>query len=213
MTYRSLMRSAVPAAALLAVLTGPVGTAWLRAQTPGVQATPAATSPGSVVDPNSYRIGAGDVLEINVWKEPEASVPSAIVRPDGKITLPLIKEVEVDGLTPVEVEKLLASKFDRLIHGVDVTVVVKDIRSKKAYLIGAVKKEGPLLLLSNMTVLQVLSEAGGLTDYAKKKKIYILRTENGQQRKIMFNYDEVIKGEKVDQNILVRPEDTIVVPH
>src|SRR5579859_7531879 len=115
MTYRSLLRSAVPAAALLAVLTGPVGTAWLRAQTPGVQATPAATSPGSVVDPNSYRIGAGDVLEINVWKEPEASVPSAIVRPDGKITLPLIKEVEVEGLTPVELQKLLASKLDH--HG------------------------------------------------------------------------------------------------
>ena len=153
------------------------------------------------------------MLEINVWKEPEASVGSAIVRPDGKITLPLIKEVEVDGLTPVEVEKLLASKLDHLIHGVDVTVVVKDIRSKKVYLIGAVKKEGPLLLLSNMTILQVLAEAGGLTDFAKKKKIYILRTENGQQRKIMFNYDEVIKGEHVDQNILVRPEDTIVVPH
>jgi polysaccharide export outer membrane protein len=204
------MRSAVPAAALLAVLTGAEGTARLKAQTPPA---PAAASPDNAADPNTYRIGAGDVLEINVWKEPEASVPSAIVRPDGKITLPLIKEVEVEGLTPVELQKLLASKLDRLIHGVDVTVVVKDIRSKKAYLIGAVKKEGPLLLLSNMTVLQVLSEAGGLTDFAKKKKIYILRTENGQQRKIMFNYDEVIKGEHVEQNILVRPEDTIVVPH
>jgi polysaccharide export outer membrane protein len=210
MTNRSLMRSAVPAAALLAVLTGAEGTARLKAQTPPA---PAAASPDNAADPNTYRIGAGDVLEINVWKEPEASVPSAIVRPDGKITLPLIKEVEVEGLTPVELQKLLASKLDRLIHGVDVTVVVKDIRSKKAYLIGAVKKEGPLLLLSNMTVLQVLSEAGGLTDFAKKKKIYILRTENGQQRKIMFNYDEVIKGEHVEQNILVRPEDTIVVPH
>ena len=210
MTNRSLMRSAVPAAALLAVLTGAEGTARLKAQTPPA---PAAASPDNAADPNTYRIGAGDVLEINVWKEPEASVPSAIVRPDGKITLPLIKEVEVEGLTPVELQKLLASKLDRLIHGVDVTVVVKDIRSKKAYLIGAVKKEGPLLLLSNMTVLQVLSEAGGLTDFAKKKKIYILRTENGQQRKIMFNYDEVIKGEHVEQNVLVRPEDTIVVPH
>jgi len=210
MTYRNLGRNVVSVAALLLVLMGAVGTALLIAQTPP---KPATTIPASAADPNSYRIGAGDVLEINVWKEPEASVGSAIVRPDGKITLPLIKEVEVDGLTPVQVEKLLASKLESLIHGVDVTVVVKDIRSKKVYLIGAVKKEGPLLLLSNMTLLQVLAEAGGLTDFAKKKKIYILRTENGQQRKIMFNYDEVIKGEKVDQNILVRPEDTIVVPH
>ena len=211
MTFRNFGRRAAPAAVLLAVMTGAYSTPPLSAQTP---ATPPTTTPASTTDPNSYRIGAGDVLEINVWKEPEASVPSVVVRPDGKVTLPLLKEVEVVGVTPVELQKLLVSKLDpKFIHGADVTVVVKEIRSKKVYLIGAVKKEGPLLLLSNMTVLQVLAEAGGLTDFAKKKKIYILRTENGQQKKIPFNYDQVIKGEHMEQNIMVLPDDTIIVPH
>lgn len=211
MTYGSLMRNAVPAVALLAVLTGAEGTARLRAQTPPA---PAATSPDNATDQNAYRIGAGDVLEINVWKEPEASVSGVIVRPDGKITLPLLKEVEVNGLTPVQLQKLLVSKLDpQFIRGADVTVVVKDIRSKKVYLIGAVKREGPVPLLYSMTVLQVLAEAGGLTDFAKRKKIYILRTENGQQQKLLFNYDQAIKGEHVEQNILIRPDDTIIVPH
>src|SRR5690348_11812237 len=107
MTYRNFRRNAVPIAALLAVFMGTDGTASLKAQAPPAPAAPAATSPASAADPNSYRIGAGDVLEINVWKEPEASVGSVIVRPDGKITLPLLKEVEVNSLTPVEVEKLL----------------------------------------------------------------------------------------------------------
>ena len=204
--WRIVARS-IPLAALLAVLTCVDS---VSAQKPAA----AATSPDNAADPNSYRIGAGDVLEINVWKEPEASVSGVVVRPDGKITLPLLKEVEVNGLTPVQLQKLLASKLDpHFIQGADVTVVVKDIRSKKVYLIGAVKKEGPVPLLSSMTVLQVLAEAGGITEFAKKKKIYVLRNENGQQQKLPFNYDEVIKGEHMEQNIQVRPDDTIIVPH
>jgi polysaccharide export outer membrane protein len=210
------MRRTAPVTVLFAVLTCVSPTTPLGAQAPA--GPPAAAAPttnlGNTTDPNSYRIGAGDVLEINVWKEPEASVSGVVVRPDGKITLPLLKEVEVNGLTPADVQKLLVSKLDpQFIHGADVTVVVKDIRSKKVYLIGAVKREGPIPLLSNMTVLQVLAEAGGLTDFAKRKKIYILRHENGHQKKLPFNYDQVIKGEHMDQNILIRPDDTIVVPH
>jgi polysaccharide export outer membrane protein len=94
-----------------------------------------------------------------------------------------------------------------------VTVVVKEIRSKKVYLVGAVKKEGPVPLLADLTVLQVLSEAGGLTEYAKKKKIYVLRKENGKQIKLPFNYDAVVKGEHMEQNIPLLPDDMIVVPH
>ena len=162
--------------------------------------------------PAGYRIGAGDALQINVWNEPAASVGSVVVRPDGKISLPLVKEVDVLGLTPTELEKVLAARLAHFIRDADVTVVVQQIHSKKVYLIGAAKREGPVPLLSNMTILQVLAEAGGLTDYAKKKKIYLLRDENGKQVKHLFDYEAVIKGEHIEQNIPVLPDDTIVVP-
>jgi polysaccharide export outer membrane protein len=163
--------------------------------------------------PEGYRVGAGDVIAVVVWKEPDASVPETMVRADGKITLPLVKEVEIVGYTPTELEKDLAEKYARYIPGADVTVVVKEITSRKVYMIGAVKKEGPLLLLAPMTVLQAITEAGGLTDYAKRKKIYILRTEKGKQTRLPFDYNAVIKGEHQEQNISVQPGDSIVIPH
>jgi len=171
------------------------------------------TIPNGPNVPSGYRIGAGDSLGINVWREQEASVQSVTVRPDGKISLPLVKEVDALGLTPAELEKLLTSKLEPVIRGVDVTVVVREIRSKKVYLIGAVNKVGPVPLLSDMTVLQALAEAGGITDFAKKKNIYVMRNENGKQVKLPFNYVAVIKGEHIEQNIKLQPDDTIVVPH
>jgi len=135
-----------------------------------------------------------------------------VVRPDGKISLPLVKEVDVLGLMPAELEKVLTARLARFIRDADVTVVVQQIHSKKVYLVGAAKKEGPVPLLSSMTVLQVLSEAGGLSDYAKKRKIYVLRTENGKQVKHPFDYQAVIRGEHIEQNIPVLPDDIIVVP-
>jgi polysaccharide export outer membrane protein len=169
----------------------------------------------SAVEPAGYRIGAGDVLQILVWKEPEASVPSVVVRTDGKITVPFVKEIEVAGMTPAELEKILAGKFTKFIRDVDVTsvtVVPKEILSQKVYLLGAVKKEGPVPLKSSMTVLQALNEAGGLTEYAKRKKIYVLRNDSGKQIRLPFDYTAVIRGEHPEQNILVRAEDTVVVP-
>jgi polysaccharide biosynthesis/export protein len=162
--------------------------------------------------PDGYRIGAGDVLQIVVWKEPDASVPSTIVRADGKISIPLIKEVDVMGLTPSELEKMLTERISKLIHGADVTVIVKEVNSRKVYLLGGLKKEGPVPLPASMTVLQAINGAGGLTEYAKRKKIYILRSENGQQLRLPFDYQAVIRGERMEQNILLRPDDTIVVP-
>jgi len=163
--------------------------------------------------PEDYRIGAGDVLQIMVWKEPEASVPSVVVRPDGKIAMPLLKDVEVVGLTPRETERLITDRLSRLITAADVTVVVTQINSKKIFLVGAVRREGPIPMQYRMSILQAISEAGGLTDYAKRKKIYLLRTENGKQYRFPFDYEAVIKGEHMEQNIWVSPEDTIVVPH
>jgi polysaccharide export outer membrane protein len=201
---------------LAAILLIP-GLAFPAAQAPAPQSTAQApapsTAPETIAAGTGYRIGAGDVLQIDVWKEPEASVSSVVVRPDGKITLPLIKEIDALGLTPSELEKAIIAKLAQLIRNADVTVVVKEIRSKKVYLVGAVNRVGPVALLSQMTVLQALAEAGGLTDYAKKSKIYVLRTENGKQLKLPFDYSAVTKGEHMEQNITLHPDDTIVIPH
>ena len=186
------------------------GTANLHPTALSASNPPSRTLP--VNAPAEYRIGSGDILRIHVWKEPDASIPAVTVRSDGKIALPIVKEIEVAGLTLRELEKILTEKFSRFINDPEITVVAKEIQSEKVYLVGAVKKEGSFLLKSPMTVLQVLAEAGGFTDFAKKKKIYVLRTKNQNQSRLPFNYEAVIKGENMEQNILVLPGDTIVVP-
>ena len=175
---------------------------------------PSPTSGGgeSLQPPSGYVIGAGDILGINVWHEPEASVLSTVVRSDGLISLPLIKEFEAAGLTPRQLEKALTEKLSKQIRQPDVTVLVKEIHSERIYLIGALKKESQLTLKSSLTVLQAIAESGGLTDYAKKAKIYVLRKENGKSIKIPFDYTAVIRGDHMEQNIALKPGDTIVVP-
>jgi polysaccharide export outer membrane protein len=163
--------------------------------------------------PDDYLIGAGDSLQISVWKEPDVTVPSVVVRPDGKIAVPLIKEVEVAGLTPAQAEKLITDGLAKFITDPNVTVVLAAINSKRIYVIGAVKKEGTLAYNYGMTVMQALSEAGGLTDYARRRKIYILRSESGREYRLDFNYEEAVRGQRADQNIILLAGDTIVVPH
>jgi polysaccharide export outer membrane protein len=164
--------------------------------------------------PNEYRIGEGDIVQINVWGERDASVPSAVVRPDGMITVPLIKDIRVAGMTPAEAEKVITEQLVKQIKAADVTVIVNQINSKKIYVVGGgVKKEGPIPYTYRMTVMQALSEAGGLSDYAKRKKIYVLRTENGREFKLSFDYDAVLRGERMDLNIPLMPGDTLVVPN
>ncbi len=163
--------------------------------------------------PENYHIGTGDVLQISVWKEPDASVPAAVVRPDGRISMPLVKEIAVAGMTPGEVEQAITEKLSKLIPAADVTVVVSTINSKKVYVVGAVRREGPLAYGYRMTVMQAITEAGGLNEYARRKKIYVLRTENGKEYQLPFNYEEVIKGEKTAQNVQLLPGDVIIVPH
>ena len=172
-------------------------------------AVPTASAKGSGT---GYVIGSGDILQINVWHEPEASVSSTVVRTDGLISLPLIKEIQAAGFTPAELEKLLTERLSKQIRNADVTVLVKEIHSEKIYLIGALKKEAQLVLKSQITVLQAIAEAGGLTDYAKRNKIYVLRQENSKQLRFPFDYSAVIRGEHMEQNIILKPGDTIVVP-
>jgi polysaccharide export outer membrane protein len=220
---RMAVALAVASAGLcIADLPVPAAAAQSSNTSQGAAAAPApgsrATTPPSAVPKDSgaplgYRIGAGDVLQINVWHEPEVSVQGVVVRPDGKVTLPLIKEIDVLGQTPAELEHNLATKLASFVNGADVTVVVREIHSKKVYMVGAVNRVGPIALLSELTVLQALAEAGGISDYAKRKKIYVMRTENGKPNKHTFDYDAVLKGEHMEQNILLHPDDTIVVPH
>lgn len=161
--------------------------------------------------PPEFRVGPGDVLRIDVWKEPEVS-GDVQVRPDGRISLPLIKDLEVTGMTPMEMQRVLGERLGKFIANPDVTVVVRQINSKKVYLMGQVRRVGPLPLLSPLTVAQALSEAGGPTEYANTKKIFVLRNQDGKQTRYNFNFKNFLKGEGQQDNILLQPGDTIVVP-
>ena len=204
-------------AALMPRIVSPAGTQSATPELPAISEAAIGNSgkPSHVSRslPEDYQIGAGDVLQINVWREPEASVPSTVVRPDGKISLPLISDAAVAGLTPKQAEVMLSQELGRLITGAYVTVVVTAINSKKVYLVGAVKTEGSLAYTYRMSVLQAISESGGLTDYAKRKKIYVLRTQDGRQVRLPFNFDAVIKGQRAEMNIALLPGDTVVIPY
>jgi polysaccharide export outer membrane protein len=157
-----------------------------------------------------YVIGADDTLHISVWKEPDltATLP---VRPDGKISLPLLNDVPAAGLTPLQLGASITEKLKKYIADPRVTVVVTAMNSRRIFVTGEVTHTGAMPLLPNMTMLQVLSSAG-FTQFANVKNIYLLRTENGKQVKLPFNYKEVVKGNHPEQNIMLKPGDTVVVP-
>ena len=160
------------------------------------------------VDP-SYVVGVADSLFISVWKEPDLSGP-AVVRPDGIITLPVVGDVHVAGLTTPQLQDLLTSKLKDIVADPEVTVVVREIRSRKAYLVGKVARPGAVVLTSPETVLQLLAEAGGPNPFAKPQNMYLLRTVDGQQKRIPFNYRKALAGSQPDMQIVVG--DIIVVP-
>src|SRR5712671_4784055 len=163
-----------------------------------------------VSDP-SYKIGPQDVLRIDVWKEAEIS-RSVPVRPDGKISLPLLNDVQAAGLTAMELANNISEGLKKFITNPQVTVSVSEINSRRVYVTGEVTRPGAFSLLPNMTVLQALTSASGFTQFARTKKIYVLRNEGGKQVKYPFNYNEVVNGHKPEDNITLQPGDTIVVP-
>jgi len=185
------------------------------------QATPkAATDPQPAADkttnePKSlagpdYVIGADDMLHVSVWKEPDLT-QSLPVRPDGKISLPLLNDVVAAGLTPTQLADSITTKLKKFMSDPHVTVVVTAMNSQKIYILGEVLHPGTTMLQPNMTVLQALATAG-FTQFANTKGIYLLRNDNGKQQKIPVHYRELIKGESVAQNLSLKPGDTIVVP-
>jgi len=171
---------------------------------------PEAQSSGPGV-PADYIIGADDTLHVTVWKEPDMSV-TLPVRPDGKISIPLLDDVQAAGMTPMQLATSIKDKLKKYIADPRVTVVVTAMTSQRIYVLGEVLHTGPMPLLPHMTVLQALSTAG-FTQFANLKAIYLLRVQaGGQQTKLPFNYKDAIKGRGTQQNIVLKPGDTIVVP-
>jgi polysaccharide biosynthesis/export protein len=170
------------------------------------------TSPATKPHDASYVIGSSDVLAITVWKEPEVS-RSIPVRPDGRISLPLVGEIQAAGRTPVQLEQDIAAKLQAYISKPDVTVIVEQINSEKFNILGRVAKPGSYLLSGTTTVLDAIALAGGFQDFAKQGGIYILRPNpQGGDSRLAFNYKQVIKGKHTEQNIRLEPRDTIIVP-
>ncbi len=175
----------------------------------GGQATPQQAGPAAT--DVSYTIGVDDVLDISVWKEPDVS-RSVPVRPDGKISLPLINDVQAAGLTPADLATEITGRLKKFLNDPQVTVIVTQINSRRVYIVGGVVRAGAYPLLPGMTVLQAISSAGGFTVYADTKAIRVVRVADGKQTELPFDYHAVLKGSKSSENILLLPGDTIVVP-
>jgi polysaccharide biosynthesis/export protein len=179
---------------------------------PAQQAEPAVAAPalatGAAAD--TYVIGASDNITVNVWKEPTLS-GSLLVRPDGMISLPLIGDIQASGLTPLQLADQIAAKLKKYIQDPNVSVVVGQVHSKVVYLLGEVGRKGPIDMTPGMTLLEAIGSAGGLTDFANSKKIYILRDDAGKHEKIAVHYKEALKGDN-SLNLVLKPGDTIVVP-
>lgn len=174
----------------------------------------AAASTPTVSKPHdsTFVIGNDDVLAINVWKEPEIS-RSIPVRSDGKISLPLVGEVQASGETPLKLEQEIASRLANYISEPEVTVMVQQINSQKFNVLGQVNKPGSYPVTSSVTVLDAIAMAGGFRDFAKQKSIYVLRQKaDGSETRLPFNYKEVVKGAKPGENIKLQAGDTVVVP-
>jgi polysaccharide biosynthesis/export protein len=206
------VRLTTVALAVAALFLAPFAALAVTAQSgqPTAPEKAAAPLPAAGASP-SYVIQPGDVLDIQVWKEPEVS-KTIPVRPDGKISLPLVNDIQASGLTAGVLTADLTQRLKKFISDPQVTVMVSQINSQRFYVMGEVTRGGTYPLMPGMTVLQGLSGAGGFTPFANPKKIYILRDEGGKQVKYPFNYKDVIKGKNQDENIALQPGDTIVVP-
>jgi polysaccharide export outer membrane protein len=183
------------------------------APAPVPQSTPPAqTSEAGKAHDATFVIGNDDVLAINVWKEPDIS-RSIPVRSDGKISLPLVGELQAAGQTPLKLEQDIAARLKNYIAEPEVTVIVQQINSQKFNILGQVNHPGAYPIANSATVLDAIALAGGFRDFAKQKSIYVLRQNaDGTQTKLPFNYKEVVKGQNAAQNIKLQPRDTIVVP-
>jgi polysaccharide biosynthesis/export protein len=215
----SSVKRATTAALIIGSLSASVLTAQQHTSTPAgpaaagsAPATPPVAAPNSgATVPADYLIGPDDVLAIVFWRDKDMST-EVVVRPDGKISLPLLNDIQASGLSPEQLRLQLTEAASKLIEEPTVTIVVKAINSRKVFVMGQVNKPGPYPLSGTTTVLQLIATAGGLLEYADEKNIRVMRTENGKQASYKFNYKDVVQGKNLKQNIDLKPGDTVIVP-
>ena len=164
-----------------------------------------------VTAPVDYVIGADDVLTVVFWRDKDMST-DAVVRPDGKITLPLLNDIEAAGSTPEQLRDRIVKASAQFLEEPSVTITVKQINSRKVFITGEVGRPGPYPLTAPTTVLQLIAMAGGLGEFAQREDIVVMRTENGQAMTFPFDYAAVAKRKKLQQNIALKPGDVVLVP-
>jgi polysaccharide export outer membrane protein len=173
---------------------------------------PASAAEDAVAQQGTYRIGAGDVLEISVWKNEQLS-RTVTVRPDGMISLPLVNDIQATGLAPIELRDALVKALADYVPSAEVSVIVKSVRSFSISVIGSVAKPGHFDLKGPTTVLEALALSGGLTEFASRRSISVIRSEqNGSKKKLRFNYNKAISADDEGENFLLQPGDVVVVP-
>jgi polysaccharide biosynthesis/export protein len=168
-------------------------------------------APAGPINDNNYIIGPEDLITVYVWKEPELT-QTLSVRPDGKISLPLLNDLTASGCTTLELKEKISSGLTKFIAEPNVTVIVQSARSQKASIMGEIARPGTYFINGPTNILQLISLAGGFRDFANTTKISIVRQENGKTTKLKFNYRDFLKGKNLDQNVQIRPGDIIVVP-
>ncbi len=193
---------------LLAALPAP---SIAQTAKPNQQVAAAAVAPAPALKlPTDFVIGVDDVLSVVFWRDKDLST-EVVVRPDGKISLPMLNDVPAVGMTPEALARTIEEAATKYVRDAGATVIVKEIRSRKIYVIGEVAKPGPFTLGAEMNVLQALGEAGGFIEGADKGDVIVVRNENGKERRFKFNYNQVVKGKNLAQNIRLLPGDTIIV--
>jgi polysaccharide biosynthesis/export protein len=219
---RHPLTAAIACAAACAAVSS--GTISVRAQAPApalaanaatsapVGAASTAAVPTRAATPAGYMIGVDDVLSILFWRDKDLSAPEITVRPDGKVTLPLLNDVQAAGLTPEQLRDAVLDAARKYVEDPNPTVIVKEIKSRKVFITGQVEKPGPYPLNGSVTVLQLIATAGGLRDFADGKNISVMRMRPGAQAVFEFNYQDLLKKKNLRQNIELEPGDTVVVP-
>jgi polysaccharide export outer membrane protein len=205
------VRSCAFAVCALVLLSGLPVTAQELAE-PTTTMSPAGGSPAPVPVTSSYVVGEADVLRITVWKQPEISQQSVVVRPDGMVSVPLVGELRVSGMTPMQIEATLVADLKQYVNEPRVTVTVAEIGSKTVYVTGEVQHPGAYPLVGPIDVLQVVAKAGGVTPYAHQRSVFVLRQVNGKKQKVPVNYSRIFHGKSPEQNINLQAGDTVVVP-
>jgi polysaccharide export outer membrane protein len=207
-----MMRQVPLYAATLAFVLGPMARVP-AAQAPqgAVAAAPTRAAAGGPVAPD-YVIGADDVLSIMFWRDKDLSAPEVVVRPDGKVTLPLLNDVQAAGRTPEELGNAIRDAARKFVEDPNPTVIVKEIKSRRVFITGRIEKPGPYPLNGKTTILQLIAMAGGLREYVDGKDISLMRTEKDKQTVYAFNYQDVVKKKYLHQNIELKPGDVVVVP-